>query len=330
MYQNHRRAGEKEDEMPHITDRFYNSRWGVFTHYLGHGATTAEEYNATVNSFDVKKVAKALHDVGAGYYFITIMQGKRFMLAPNETYNKITGYKPGEACAERDLIAELIAELDKYGIDLYLYYTGDGPHYDRQAGEAMGFCDIDNPLWDKNGVVNPTPEQVSIDYIKNWTSVLEEYAVRYGKGVKGWWFDGMYAWFGYNEEKCDYFRRAVKKGNPDAIVAFNNGVKRNNEHNWCAGDFIAGEANDFIYEHVLRGRFFEGGQNHKLVMLGFNKDNPRVAGWGKKGLQISKEYLKTYVNKAHEEGTVVTLEIAIERDGSFDPEQVDALKHINT
>ena len=67
----------------HKTDWLYNAKWGIFTHYLF-------DTVKTVPTVDVPRLAKKIADTGAGYYFITVMQRRRYMLAPNETYNRIT------------------------------------------------------------------------------------------------------------------------------------------------------------------------------------------------------------------------------------------------
>jgi hypothetical protein len=54
-----------------------------------------------------------MKETGAGYVIFTIMQQQRFMIAPNETFNRLTGYKTGEACSSRDLIEELYQTLHK-------------------------------------------------------------------------------------------------------------------------------------------------------------------------------------------------------------------------
>ena len=73
-----------------ITERLFNRRWGVFTHFLygepGSQIPTEQvrrDWNLAVNNFDTEKLARQLNDVGAGYYFITIMQGQKYMIAPN-------------------------------------------------------------------------------------------------------------------------------------------------------------------------------------------------------------------------------------------------------
>lgn len=65
--------------------------------------------------------AKQLQELGCGFFGITMMQVTKTMLAPNASYDRITGYNPGEACAERDLVMDLSDELKKYDIDLMLY-----------------------------------------------------------------------------------------------------------------------------------------------------------------------------------------------------------------
>jgi len=44
------------------------------------------------------------------------------------------------SCAEldRDLVLDIYAALDKRGLKLLLYWTGDGPHEDHQASAGMG------------------------------------------------------------------------------------------------------------------------------------------------------------------------------------------------
>ena len=123
--------------MEQLSDRILSRRWGVFNHFLygnpGSEMPTGKDlsdWNAQVENFDVERVAHDLHEIGAGWYFITVMQGRKYMLAPNATFDRIAGTKPGEACAKRDLISDLYDALKKYDIDLYLYYTGDGPYKD--------------------------------------------------------------------------------------------------------------------------------------------------------------------------------------------------------
>ena len=60
----------------------------------------AAGWNDMVDSVDTDHLARTLHEMGCGYYFITVMQGTRFMIAPNDAYSRITGIAPpGRAAA---------------------------------------------------------------------------------------------------------------------------------------------------------------------------------------------------------------------------------------
>ena len=105
----------------------------------GHNST----WDATVRQFDVEAYAADAAATGAKYAFITVMQDDQYMIAPNARFDSLTGYKPGEACATRDLVLDLWAALDKRGLKLGLYWTGDGPGRDpkvRSLRAALSFA----------------------------------------------------------------------------------------------------------------------------------------------------------------------------------------------
>lgn len=305
--------------MGHITDKLYNKRWGVFNHFLygapggGIGIAIGDtDWNKRVEALDVEKIAENLHEMGAGYYFITMMQGTKHMIAPNKMYDEIAGIKAGDACAKRDLIEDLYQALSKYDIDLYLYYTGDGPYKDEEIGEKFGF-------------IEPR-KNVSKEFVNKWASVLKEYSVRYGDKICGWWIDGCYDFFGYNDELLKTYYDAIKLGNPDAIVAFNNGVKEKLYRWYQHEEFVSGEFNDFIY--IPKSRFIDDAQAHILAPLGVSPDGNEWGGWGASGVKYDKEYMLDYIKKVNEKGGVVTVDIKINSDGSFDEEQMKSLKGI--
>ena len=321
-------------------DRMMRKKWGVFNHYLYYsekGYTDwrggdpeeirrmAAEWNEQTRAFDVEMLAQTLHGIGCGYYIITVMQGTRFLLAPNAAYTKITGIAPGEACCERDLIRDIGEALQKYDIDLFLYYTGDGPHFDKVAGPAMGlYEDYEADIHGK----------VGRRFVENWASVLEEYAVRYGDLVKGWWVDGCYESLGYNNELLSVYYNAIIKGNPNALCAFNSGTASfvhpdgdDTPVKWYENEsFTCGEDNDFTY--VFRNRFTNGAQNHLLIPLGDYRDGNVCAGWRNTGVRRPKEYVAEYIKKNNAAGAVITVDIFVDCRGNFDPEQVEALRYV--
>ncbi|MCQ2385630.1 MAG: alpha-L-fucosidase [Clostridia bacterium] len=360
-----------------MTDRTERTRffadlgWGVFTHYIHpQGGVyppsmrsrhqTFSSWEERIAFFNTDTYAATLHDVGAHYAVFTLMQGSRYMIAPNETFDRITGCKPGEACAKRDLVKDLIASLKKYDIPLFLYFTGDGPCRDEKCGKAMGWFDKD-----------------SLDmepcFVSNWTSVLKEYALRYGRDVKGFWFDGMYDFSGYTEEKIKQYRDAALSGNPDAVVAFNNGVSqpkirdksvekytlgKNNAQavkslfeaaktdpvalqalTYRPGktvryseyeDFTAGEDDDFI-ELPPEGGMVDGSRWHTLCFLGQYEQYSPIwggSGWNCLGARHSGAYMKEYVKTCNQRGGVVSIDCYLFDDGSFDEGQMEVLRAI--
>jgi hypothetical protein len=291
------------------TDWFHDAGWGVFVHYLwdvqnvggrentqGRPPTT---WDALVHEFDTEKFAEQVKETGAPYVFFTVMQRTRYLIAPNVTYDKLTGYKPGDACSTRDLVADLHRSLDKRGIKLMLYWTGDGPREDAQAAKGMGG-------W--NG-------QVSDQYVRNWADVAAEYSLRYGDKVKGWWVDGCYAHIGYNEPRWHTLAQGIKAGNPHAIIALNNPAMAYANSSSDCDDFTTGEVNSFT--DIPDDRWRDGKQFHVLSYLG--------PDWGRPGCRYQLPFLADYVSQVNEAGGVVTIDVALFRDGSLDPNQVKLL-----
>ena len=301
-----------------ITERMYNRRWGVFTHFLygepgsnleGGNAAGAGDWDGAVCGFDTEKLARKLHEARAGYYFITLMLGEKYMLAPNHTFDAICGTKPGEACATRDLVLDLYESLSKYDIDLCLYFTGDGPWKDAVCGPKFGF--------------SAPRGKVTMDFVEKWSSVLAEYAARYGDKIKAWWIDGCYGkHFGYNDKTLKLYYDAVKSGNPNALVAFNNGVQEECYKWYKDEDYTAGEFNDL--SHIPSKAFYDGARAHILAPLGVS-DEP-YGRWRKRGCSHDNRYLKDYVEKVHRAGGFVTIDIYIDGAGNLDDEQLEAIR----
>lgn len=311
----------------HKTDWFQQKKWGIFSHYLalhenncepngllhskGKGETAWDD---CVNEFQADTYAGLANEIGAGYVVFTVMQGTRFLCAPNEEFSKITGYGPGEACSTRDLIAELADALDAYGIPLLLYFTGDGPYRDLDVSKAFGF-------WDR------TNQKVSEAFVTKWAGVAREYSLRYGTKVKGWWIDGCHKVLGYDDDKLKILGDAVRAGNPDTLVAFNNGVGYHSQYS-VHEDFTAGEANEF--DILPESRFVGTSQWHVLSFLGLPSEfyswgNP---AWGNPGSKYTSRQLADYVHKVNRQGGVVSIDVCTLRDGSVDYGQMEVLMRL--
>ena len=313
--------------MAHKTDWFRDKKWGMFIHLLngvqnspgraanmGAGSTDWSEY---IEKLDADFIADQVAEVNAGYLFLTIMQGSKHMLAPNETYDRITGYKPGEACAKRDFVDDMYQALSKRGIDLLLYYTGSGPVYDPVAGPAFGYSNIET-------------QKVTVEFVQKWADMAREYSVKYGKKVRAWWADGCYPVFGYDEPKLKIIADAMRAGNPDTLVALNyiNAVGEAVSEHSINDDFTAGEMNEF--KDVPENRFIGGAQWHTLSFLGIPPDGIAYNGWCQPGSRYTGEYMRDYVTKVNERGGVVTIDVCMFRDGHIDKEQMDVLRALKS
>lgn len=304
----------------HPTDWFQRAGYGVFVHYLDdlqndsesiHSLGRRTSWDVCVREFDAERFADAMRDAGAGYVIFTMHQRTRFLIAPNATFDRISGYKPGEACATRDLVEDLYQALHRRGIPLMLYTTGNGPSQDPKAGPAFG-CSA----------------PVTTEYVTKWASVIEEYSKRYGEKVSGWWVDGCYhvhGNLGYDDETLGILARALKAGNPRSIIALNNGVDDRVRPYSIHEDFTCGEQNQFSDKPA--SRWLDGQQWHILSFLGFSSsDNILSAGWGQPGVHYPRQVLAEYIADVNRAGGVVSIDVLLYRDGSLDRSQLETLK----
>lgn len=264
------------------TSWFRDARWGVFMHFLTDAATTAEEWNSMVDGFEVDALAAQLTEVGAGYFFITLGQGSGHYCAPNETYDQIAGVRPSK-CSQRDLVSDLHEALTSRGIALLAYVPADGSWADHEARAGLKQTAhwSDDPSHDWG----PGPHWAKYrlpEFQSNWEDICRDWSLRFGNRVRGWWADGAYAKeHRYPEDEAPNLRTyadALRAGNPDALVAFNPGVRtpvlaysRYEDYTAgeiaqalpeCPGGFVEGEAGQRELYHVLSylGSFWQRGE----------------------------------------------------------------------
>ena len=303
-----------KEPQPERTDWLVKHRYGVFVHYLNKLQNNPEHvgslgkatsWDECVNEFNVELFADRMKETGAGYVIFTILQRQQFMIAPNETFNQLTGYKTGEACASRDLIEELYQALNKRGIDLMLYFTGDSAVDDPKARKGLS-------------ISFPVQEE----FVRKWASVAAEYGERYKDKVKGYWVDGSYDFIGYNDHLLGILAEGLRAGYPERILAFNPGVEMRaySVHD----DFTAGELNSFELLPPT-GRFLDGSQWHILSFLG-TSEGTIAASWGQSGTCKNKQELAEYVWQVNSLGGVVSIDVLLYRDGEMDRSQLEVLK----
>lgn len=297
------------------TDWFQKAGYGVFVHYLEdlqnnpeqlHSLGKHTSWDECVREFDVDRFADAMAQAQAGYVIFTMHQRTRFLIAPNSTFDSLTGYNPGEACSTRDLVEDLYRALSKRKIPLMLYWTGDGPRQDPRAAKALGWA-----------------EPVPTEYVKKWAAVVKEYGERYKDKVVGWWVDGCYSFIGYNDEKLKILADALKAGNPHRIIAMNPGVQEKVSFYTIHDDYTCGEQNQF--HDMPSERWINGVQWHILSFLGCGNSSIGAA-WGLPGVRYSKTDLIEYISDVNRAGGVVSIDVMLYRDGGLERSQLEILK----
>jgi len=289
------------------TDWFRDARYGVFMHFLPGDAQGL----ARVNDFDVDALAVQLKAVGAKYLVLTLGQNSGFMNAPNATYNRYTGYAPGERCAIRDLPLDLYRSLSPKGIKLMLYLPCQAPNRDVRAQKAFKLAQ------------GPKDQPIDIEFAQKWADVIHDWSARYGDKVAGWWFDGGYEWVGFNNRIARIYADAVKRGNPKAIVTFNPGVRL---IRWTeAEDYTAGELTE-PFKTIPSSRWVEGSQWHALTYVG--------SRWSARNTRFPAEQWAQWISKGVAQEGVVTLDMGPNWDpqagpiGSLSDVQIEQVKLI--
>ncbi len=217
---------------------FREREYGFFFHFLNSGpANTGKnsqwipmpptEWNRRVDSFQVDLLAEQLHELRAGFAWLTVGQNSAYYCSPNIVYDTLTGYT-GEAsrCSRRDLIADFSDALAKYEIPLFVYSTCMAPGADPLVLQKLK-CEQAWPE-DRGKIVTPEFKRMD-EFLKMWTDIHRVWAERWGRKIHGWWIDGTYNpefLFDFPEEpNGESFVRALRAGNPDALVAFNPGIQ---------------------------------------------------------------------------------------------------------
>ncbi len=288
------------------TDWFHRARWGVFTHYLTPPETSADDWNHQVDAFDVETLATQLAAAGAGYYFITLGQGSGHYCAPNAAYEQLAG--TGK-CARRDLVSDLHAALSRRNIPLLLYVPADGSNGDPHARAALGMT----AHWHDENWQNLKWERYRWpQYMRNWEAVCREWSLRWGDKVRGWWVDGAYEpQIRYPENETPNLRTfgdALRAGNPDALVAFNNGVAAPLKDPSPHDDYTPGEIDRCF--PVPAERLHKGKQLHILSYAG--------KFWGSRVPDLTAEFVIGYTRQVNAVGGVVSWDVPILPSGRLD------------
>ncbi|MFN8090791.1 MAG: alpha-L-fucosidase [Vicinamibacteria bacterium] len=269
-----------------------DARLGVFMHVLPVGG----EDLAKLERFDAEGLAAQIASTGARYLVVTLGQNSGYFNAPNAAYDRITGYRPGERCATRDLPRDLHRALQAKGLRLMLYLPCQAPNQDRRAQKAFGLAE------------GPKDQPIDARFARQWAEVIAEWSTRYADAVSGWWFDGGYESVRFSEEIAGLYAEAARRGNPASIVTFNPGVSL--KRHTRAEDYTAGELNE-PFGFVPTSRFVDGSQWHALTFVGSH--------WGARDTRFPAEQWREWFGKVVAGGGAVTLDVGPNWDEKAGP-----------
>lgn len=322
------------------TEWFRDAQWGVCVHYLlsdevptdswnAHTDTSAESWNAQVDGFDVDALANQLDEIRPGYCLLTIGQNSGHYCSPNETYDSIVGIRPSK-CSRRDLIADVSDALGKLSIPLLVYLPSGAPARDPVAIEKLQWengtqmsCYRPRHGLDENGEPWGLANPANIEFQRNWESIIQEWSLRWGKKVAGWWFDGCYFSDAmYRNPEAPNFRSfadAAKAGNPDSIVAFSPGVNLPVVSLSDCEDYTGGEVSTSF--PVCPGRWVDGAQYHVLSYLGET--------WSSGQPRFGDEFVCGYTRHVTDKEGVVTWDVPVDPGGTIMPPFIKQLTALN-
>ncbi len=230
-------------------------RWGLMVHWIAPGPPPerpphrADPADA-VNCFDVPRFLEDFAATGAQWLIFTVGQNSGYYASPNSLLNNWAG--PGH-CSDRDLVREI---MDGVTAMPAFDTTGTPITSPRKRFIAYLPCEVaGNPAvqdafrWTREEGTAQTAFQ------DRYTRFVEEYARRWGTKCSGWWFDGCYTWSAFPNKYMDWtaWRGACNAGNPDSVLAYNDG-------SFCVGntgpvapdqDYLAGEA-EILREGKIR------------------------------------------------------------------------------
>ncbi|EMI43324.1 alpha-L-fucosidase [Rhodopirellula sp. SWK7] len=184
-----------------------DGKYGIFVHWssLSRGFTDdqprAKWFQKSVEMFDVKVFADAIERTGAAWVTFTATHQGFYWPGPNAALDRIA---PGRT-AERDLLGEIINELDQRGIrTLFYLHTGYNGYDPEVWREAVGAKESDGKR-----------------FSDNIEAILRECSLRYGDKLMGFgYIDGAQSWDYPLNPSWEGWARAIKAGNPNALVGF--------------------------------------------------------------------------------------------------------------
>ena len=298
------------------TNWLRDAGYGIMVHYLKPAivpAGGAKEWNEAVDSFNVEHFASQAKEADVGFVMFTLGQNSGYYCSPNTTFNNKVGVKPGDLCSIRDLPMDLMNELKKYNIPLILYLPSNPPISNKLVSEKFHYS------YKKDSATSQYNQPILEEMIREWS-------LRYGEGISGWWFDGLYSWNDIRSTRMDMSLKhnisthtlAAKAGNKKSIVTYNYGfgeIRVNTPY--C--DYSSGEKRTI--DEIPAGRWVEDGVQWFLFTYLGEK-------WGGKGRQFTTDELVEKAGKIVDNQGVLCLEVVTSAEGDILPHHLEQIKAV--
>ncbi|MGJ8634333.1 MAG: alpha-L-fucosidase [Luteolibacter sp.] len=196
---------ERAKEIRGDSSWMVDGKYGIFVHWSARSRSfqgdkqRADWFQESVRLFDVDVFADAVERTGAAWITFTTTHQGFYWPGPNAAIDKVA---PGRT-SERDLLGEIIDALDKRGIrTLFYLHTGYNGYDPEVWREALGANELDTSR-----------------FSDNIEAILRECSLRYGDKLMGFgYMDGALAWDYPLNPDWEGWARAIKAGNPDAVV----------------------------------------------------------------------------------------------------------------
>ncbi len=234
-----------KDNLSHDRSAWMSGRYGLMCHWLFPGvlpekSATARSLDEAVDRFNLERLLEDIEAAGADWLIFTLGQNTGFYVSPNSVIEQLAG--PGH-CSRRDLALEIARGLHSMGKRFIAYLP----------------CEVAANTSLHDGFAWNTQEgSDQAEFQRRYTRAVEEWALRFGELLDGWWFDGCYTWpiFDNRHMDWDVWYQAARAGNPGAVVTFNDG-------SFCVGnlqpvvpehDYLSGEAEMLVDGKIRLGR----------------------------------------------------------------------------
>ena len=294
--------------MVHCTEHTHNN--GVAGDFFSDGKKTS--WDECVNGVDVDKFAQQVAETGAGYVILCVQQQYQFFATPIPYFENLIGAEPGETCSTRDLPLDMMNALAEYDIPFILYFTGDGPWRNNIAFSALSEKSFPNAICNT---------EWNDKYVENWSKMILELSLRYGKKLAGWYFDGMDR-TKFTDDDLYWFAKAAKAGNSDSILSFNGATW--NGATWYTPyeDYSFGEQYGYTYPPTERYIYSEDGQYQSQWHMMAYLDGDQT------GQMHTAEETIDYIEAIMAKQGVVTFDVDMNRYGEIRPEHLEVLREV--